>query len=163
MTELQVTFSHSITKDYYHEVSYCSGLTSWRAGECLSSWLDSQPDLLSGRSVLELGSGSGITGIFAVKRVPHITSFTFNCLLPGEAFRQFLWLHFCWNNWQVCVGSGFCPQFGAELPSFMVGLSLDTANTGQTGLVQPFNTNITTYIAPHQTQLTAEGAVGTKK
>ena len=82
MTELQVTFSHSITKDYYHEVSSCSGLTSWRAGECLSSWLDSQPDLLSGRSVLELGSGSGITGIFAVKRVPHITSFTFTDCHP---------------------------------------------------------------------------------
>ena len=45
----------------------------------------------------------------------------------------------------------------------MVGLSLDTANTGQTGLGKPLNTNITTYIAPHQTQLTAEGAaVGPK-
>ena len=58
-------------------ITFCSGLTSWTAGECLSSWLDSHPDLLRGHSVLELGSGSGITGVFVLKRLPDITSYTF--------------------------------------------------------------------------------------
>ena len=44
------------------------------------------------------------------------------------------------------VEPSLSPEFGAELPSFIVGLSLDSANTGQTGLVVPaLNTNITPY------------------
>ena len=33
------------------------------------------------------------------------------------------------------VEPSLSPEFGAELPSFIVGLSLDTANTGQTEVV----------------------------
>ena len=58
-------------------LSICSGLTSWTAGEFLSSWLDSRPGLLRGRSVLELGSGSGITGVFVLKRLRDIRRYTF--------------------------------------------------------------------------------------
>ena len=44
-----------------------TGLSSWTAGRSLALWLDSRPHLLSGKTVLELGAGSGITGIFALK------------------------------------------------------------------------------------------------
>ena len=44
-----------------------TGLSSWTAGQSLALWLDSRPDLLAGKKVLELGAGAGITGIFALK------------------------------------------------------------------------------------------------
>ena len=44
-----------------------TGLSSWTAGQSLAAWLDSRPHLLSGKTVLELGAGAGITGIFALK------------------------------------------------------------------------------------------------
>ena len=55
-----------------------TGLTSWTAGECLSSWLDRNPDVVSGKTVLELGAGSGITGIFAVTRCSDIVKYIFS-------------------------------------------------------------------------------------
>ena len=45
-----------------------TGLSTWTAGQSLAHWLDSQPRLLSGKTVLELGAGAGLTGIFALKR-----------------------------------------------------------------------------------------------
>ena len=44
-----------------------TGLSSWTAGQCLAVWLDSRPHIVSGKTVLELGAGAGITGIFALK------------------------------------------------------------------------------------------------
>ena len=45
-----------------------TGLCSWPAGEALASWIDAQGASWEGKRVLELGSGSGISGIFTAKR-----------------------------------------------------------------------------------------------
>ena len=45
-----------------------TGLCSWPAGEALTSWIDAQGASWEGKRVLELGSGSGISGIFTAKR-----------------------------------------------------------------------------------------------
>ena len=45
-----------------------TGLCSWPAGEALTSWIDAQGASWAGKRVLELGSGSGISGIFTAKR-----------------------------------------------------------------------------------------------
>jgi len=45
-----------------------TGLSTWTAGQSLAGWLDSRPHLLSGNTILELGAGAGLTGIFALKR-----------------------------------------------------------------------------------------------
>ena len=45
-----------------------TGLCSWPAGEALASWVDGEGNNWEGKRVLELGSGSGISGIFIAKR-----------------------------------------------------------------------------------------------
>ena len=45
-----------------------TGLCSWPAGEALTSWIDAQGASWASKRVLELGSGSGISGIFTAKR-----------------------------------------------------------------------------------------------
>ena len=45
-----------------------TGLCSWPAGEALCSWIDVQGASWTGKKVLELGSGSGISGIFTARR-----------------------------------------------------------------------------------------------
>ena len=56
-----------------------TGLSSWTAGEYLACWLDGQDRarLVEGRRVVELGAGSGISGIFAVKRWRGIREYSF--------------------------------------------------------------------------------------
>ena len=46
-------------------------LVVWKASIALSKWFDSNPDMLSGdyESGLELGSGTGLLGIYALKRI----------------------------------------------------------------------------------------------
>ena len=44
-----------------------TGLKTWQAGEMITRWLYSNPDLVRGRKVLELGSGLGYTGISLLK------------------------------------------------------------------------------------------------
>jgi len=58
-----------------------TGLTSWNAGLYLAGWLDREENearrLLKGKKVIELGAGSGMTGIFALKRWKGISEYTF--------------------------------------------------------------------------------------
>jgi len=58
-----------------------TGLTSWAAGQYLAGWLDSQEDkvrnMMEGKKVVELGAGSGMTGLFAVKRWKGVSEYSF--------------------------------------------------------------------------------------
>ena len=57
-----------------------TGLCSWPAGEALCSWIDVQGASWTGKKVLELGSGSGISGIFTARRWGNILQ---NIVLTG--------------------------------------------------------------------------------
>lgn len=60
-----------------------TGLTSWTAGVHLSHWMCKQPPAwTAGKSILELGSGSGISGIFLLKKFPSTGSYTFTDVHP---------------------------------------------------------------------------------
>ena len=56
-----------------------TGLSSWTAGEYLACWLDGEDRarLVEGKRVVELGAGSGISGIFALKRWRGILEYSF--------------------------------------------------------------------------------------
>jgi len=56
-----------------------TGLSSWTAGEYLARWLDGEDRarLMEGKRVVELGAGSGISGIFALKRWRGIAEYIF--------------------------------------------------------------------------------------
>ena len=54
-----------------------TGLSSWTAGEYLACWLDveDRAKMMKGKRVVELGAGSGISGIFALKRWRDIAEY----------------------------------------------------------------------------------------
>jgi len=54
-----------------------TGLSSWHAGERMARWLDSDNNvkMLQGKIVLELGAGSGITGLFSIMRCKEIKEY----------------------------------------------------------------------------------------
>jgi len=60
-----------------------TGLSTWPAGVHLCHWLAQQPlTWAEGASVLELGSGAGITGIFAVNVLPQLKEYIFTDCHP---------------------------------------------------------------------------------
>lgn len=56
-----------------------TGLSTWTAGEVLARWLNDQPaSMFNGARILELGAGSGVSGLLAVKRLTVLTEYVFS-------------------------------------------------------------------------------------
>ena len=49
----------------------------WRAALTLSNWLDKHLSLTSPTKALELGSGTGLLGLFTLKKLPEGSTLTF--------------------------------------------------------------------------------------
>ena len=55
-----------------------TGLSSWEAGRSLAGWISCQDvEMFRNRTILELGAGSGISGIVALKKWPQIKKYIF--------------------------------------------------------------------------------------
>jgi len=86
-----------------------TGLCTWTAGTALARWIGEQKEnVFSHKTVIELGAGSGISGIFAIKKWPYLKKYIFSDC-HGKVLENLK--H---NVQKNLVGEGFKFEFGDD-------------------------------------------------